>query len=70
MEERKASFWVGGAAMWRTDLANLSAELLGDASGNSKGLRFKPGVDRRFQYGAFDFTPRLAAVWMDQKSVS
>jgi outer membrane protein len=70
MEERKASFWVGGAAMWRTDLANLSAELLGDASGNSKGLRFKLGVDRRFQYGAFDFTPRLAAVWMDQKSVS
>lgn len=70
MEERKGSLWLGGAVMWRTDFANLSAELLGDASGNSKGTRFKLGIDRRFQYGAFDFTPRLAANWMDRKYVA
>lgn len=69
MDERKASFWVGGAAIWRTGLANVSGEWLGDASGHSKGQRIKLQVDRRFQQGAFDFTPRLAAHWADSKYV-
>jgi outer membrane protein len=70
MDERKDGFWLGGAAIWRNDLANLSAELLSDASGNSKGLKFKIGVDRRFQMGAFDVTPRLSATRLDAKYVS
>ena len=68
MGERKASFWTGGAAMWRTDVANVSGELL-SASGKSKGQKIKLQVDRRFQQGAFDFTPRLAAHWADSKYV-
>jgi outer membrane protein len=69
MDKRKDGFWLGGAAIWRTGLADVSAELLGDASGNSKGNRFKLAVERRFQSGAFDFTPRVAAVRLDKKYV-
>lgn len=70
MDERKDGIWLGGAAVWRTDTANLSAELLGDASGNSKGSKFRLMVDRRFQAGSFDITPRLAATRLDDKYVS
>ena len=70
MEERKDGIWLGGAAVWRNDVANLSAELLGDASGNSKGTKFKLMLDRRFQAGGFDITPRLAATRLDDKYVA
>ncbi|EJL77250.1 outer membrane protein V [Polaromonas sp. CF318] len=70
MDERKDGIWLGGAAIWRNDIANLSAELLGDASGNSKGSKFRLMVDRRFQAGSFDITPRLAATRLDDKYVS
>lgn len=69
MAERKDSIWVGGAALWRTDFANLSAEILGDASGKSKGTKFKLQVERRFAAGAFGLTPRLAAQRLDEKFV-
>lgn len=69
MAERKASFWLGGAAVWRTDLATLSAELLGDGSGESKGSRFSLAIERRFSSGKFDFTPRLAVHRLDRKFV-
>jgi outer membrane protein len=69
MEERKASIWLGGTAIWRNEFANLSAELLADASGHSKGTRFKLQVDRRFTSGAFSFTPRVAVHWADRKYV-
>ncbi len=68
MDHRKASFWTGGAATWRTDLVNVTGELL-SATGKSKGQKIKLQVDRRFQRGAFDFTPRLAAHWADTKYV-
>lgn len=69
MDDRKGSFWAGGAAIWKNDIANLSAELLGDASGKSKGSRFKLQADRRFGVGSFGFTPRLGAEWYDSKFV-
>lgn len=69
MEDRKGSVWAGGAAIWKNDIANVSAELLGDASGNSKGSRFKLQVDRRFGVGAFGFTPRLGVERYDRKFV-
>ncbi|WP_431097345.1 MipA/OmpV family protein [Polaromonas aquatica] len=70
MEERKDGFWLGGAAIWRNSIANVSAELLGDASSNSGGTKFRLTVDRRFQAGNFDITPRLAAIRLDDKYVS
>lgn len=69
MDERKSSFWAGGAAIWKNDIATISAELLGDASGNSKGSRFKLQVDRRFGLGSFGLTPRLGFEWYDDKFV-
>jgi outer membrane scaffolding protein for murein synthesis (MipA/OmpV family) len=69
MADRDSSFWVGGTATWRTGFANLSAEVLTDAMGNSKGTRAKLQIDRRFAAGSFGFTPRLAAEWVDKKYV-
>lgn len=69
MDERKGSVWAGGAAIWKNDIVNVSAELLGDASGNSKGSRFKLQVDRRFAVGSFGFTPRLGVESYDRKFV-
>ncbi len=69
MAEREGGFWVGGEATWRTPFVNLSAELLGDASGKSEGRQFKLQADRRFGFGQFSFTPRLAAIQLDEKYV-
>ncbi len=69
MEERKSSMWVGGAVIWKSDFANISGEVLSDAMGNSKGIRAKAQIDRRFAAGKFGFTPRLAAEWVDDKYV-
>jgi MipA family protein len=69
MAERKDGLWMGVVATWRSDLANVSAELLGDASGNSKGQKFKVSAEHGFKSGAFEFTPRVAAVWLDSKYV-
>lgn len=69
MDERKGSVWVGGAVTWTNDIANLSAELLGDASSHSKGSRAKLQADRRFAAGSFGITPRFAAEWVDRKYV-
>ena len=69
MAERKSSFWLGGAAKWRNDIVDLSAEWLRDASSHSKGQQFKLQLDRSFRTGAFEFTPRLAATWLDRKYV-
>lgn len=69
MDERKSSLWAGGAVTWKTEFANLSGEVLADALGNSKGMRAKVQIDRRFATGNFGFTPRLAAEWVDDKYV-
>lgn len=69
MAERKASFWLGGTASWRTGWATLSAEVLGDASRESKGKRASLGIERSFNSGDFEFTPRLAVHRVDGKYV-
>lgn len=70
MDERKPSFWVGGASSWNADVATLSLELLGDASSNSKGKRASLGIEREFRAGDFDFTPRVAVHRFDAKYVT
>ncbi|HEX8544673.1 MAG TPA: MipA/OmpV family protein [Pseudomonas sp.] len=69
MTERKNSIWLGGAAIWRNDIVNLSAEVLVDGSGNSNGSRFKLQADRRFAAGAWGFTPRAAVHLLDSNFV-
>ncbi len=69
MHERKGSLWLGAAATWDAGPVQLSAELLGDASGHSKGRQFSLKAERRFQQGAWDITPRLALQQQDRKTV-
>lgn len=69
MAERKASFWLGGFAQWRTGWATLSVEALGDASRESKGGRFSLGVERGFAAGDFELTPRLVVHRVDRRFV-
>ncbi|WP_339536764.1 MipA/OmpV family protein [Comamonas sp. MYb21] len=66
MDKRKESFWAGGSVIWNTSIARTSLELLGDASGNSKGKQLQLQVDRRFNFGALSFTPRVQAQWLDK----
>ncbi|MEM4986190.1 MipA/OmpV family protein [Collimonas sp. H4R21] len=69
MDDRKGSIWIGGAVIWRPQFANLSAEVLHDVSGYSKGVRAKLQVNRRFAFGTFGVTPRLGVEWVDSKYV-
>jgi len=69
MTDREDGVWIGGEASWRMPFVNLSAELMGDASSNSEGRQFRLQADRRFASGKFSFTPRLAAVHLDQEYV-
>lgn len=69
MDKRKSSLWAGSALIWKTEVANFSAEVLADAMGNSKGMRAKLQIDRRFGFGKFGITPRLGAEWVDDKFV-
>ncbi|HEY9026638.1 MAG TPA: MipA/OmpV family protein [Burkholderiaceae bacterium] len=69
MEDRKSSFWLGGAARWHNPVVDVSAEWVGDASSHSKGQQFKLVLERGFRAGAFEFTPRLGASWLDRKYV-
>lgn len=68
MAERKSGFWLGARAQAATDWANLTAEWSGDASGHSKGQKFKLTVERRFALGDMGVSPRLSALWSDSKT--
>lgn len=69
MGDRKGSFWMGAAATWNAGFARLSLEVLGDASGKSKGTQAGLGIERDFRAGSFVFTPRAAVAWVDRKYV-
>ncbi len=69
MDERKSSLWAGGTVVWKSNVVNLSAEVLADAMDESKGTRAKVQLDRRFGLRKFGITPRLAAEWVDDKYV-
>jgi len=70
MRERKSGFWAGARIEWKTDWVDVSAEALGDASGNSKGKRFNLGVEKTWHIGErVTITPRVAASWQDDKYV-
>ncbi|MDE1164714.1 MAG: MipA/OmpV family protein [Pseudomonas sp.] len=69
MHDRDPGVWLGGSAIWDSPIAQFSAQWLGDVSGNSDGQTFKLAVQRRFRANAFDFTPRLAAVRVNDQYV-
>jgi MipA family protein len=70
MSKRKSGFWAGAKVEWKNDLADVSAEWLADASGNSKGRQFSLGLERTWHFGNHVMlTPRVGATWYDKKYV-
>jgi outer membrane protein len=69
MAEREDSLWYGAAASWRNDVVDVSIELLTDASDNSGAERATLGLKREFDYGKFQFTPRVSATWLSEDYV-
>ena len=69
MQDRKSSFWLGGAARWHNPVVDVSAEWVGDASSHSKGQQFKLVLEHSFRTGPVELTPRLGATWLDRKYV-
>ncbi len=69
MADRKGSLWVGPAVQWKTELAKVSFEVLGDALGKSHGIEAKLGAEHDFRAGSVMFTPHVAAEFVDRKYV-
>ena len=70
MRDRDPGIWLGGKAIWQSPVAQFSAQWAGDASGNSDGQIIWLAVERHFTAGHFDFTPRLAAVHLNEDYVA
>ena len=70
MDEREDLLWAGGNIRWQNSVADLSLSWLADVSGNSKGRKVSVGVERTFSAGRFDLSPRIGAVWLDEKYVN
>jgi outer membrane protein len=70
MRERKSSFWAGARAIWRTGVADVSAELQADIAGKSHGRRASLALERNWRIGEHVMlTPRASAAWVDRKYV-
>lgn len=68
MTERKASLWAGAKVTWEVPFAELSAEWLGDASGNSKGRIFNLELETDFDVGSnVEIAPRVGLKMFDRK---
>lgn len=70
MAERKSSIWAGAKMEWENDFADVKLELLGDASGNSKGQRFVLGLERKWKLGpSVMLVPQVGVEWVDKDYV-
>jgi outer membrane protein len=69
MEDRKRTVWGGGAVVWRSPIANVSAEVLSDLQGYSNGTRAAVRAEHRFGFGRFGVSPRAGVQWFDSKYV-
>lgn len=69
MDRRKEGLWLGAAAIWDTGMGELSLEVLGDATSNSKGRVFSLEYEKRFDFGDLAVTPRIGLRGVDKKYV-
>ena len=69
MASRHGGVWLGASARWRNDIAQVFTEASGDASGRSKGLQARLGIDKEFRLGRFSLTPGVSATWYDSKYI-
>lgn len=70
MAERKSSVWAGAKVEWENDLADVQLEVLGDASGNSKGRRVVLGIEHKWMLSPkVMLIPQVSVEWADKKYV-
>jgi outer membrane protein len=70
MAERKSGVWAGAKVEWENDLADVKLELLGDASGKSKGQRVLLGLERKWMLSpSLMLIPQVGVEWVDKKYV-
>jgi outer membrane protein len=70
MAERESGVWAGAKVEWENDVADVKLELLGDASGKSKGQRVVLGVGRKWMLGpSVMLMPQVGVEWVDKKYV-
>lgn len=69
MADRKGGLLAGVGTGLRIDYGVLTAEVLNDVSGHSKGSQVKLGFAAPMRFGAFSVTPQIAAQWLDSKTV-
>ena len=70
MATRKGAFWVGGKLEWNSELMDVSAEWLTDATRASKGQLLNLELEKTWHLGQhMMLTPRLGATWQDKKYV-
>ena len=69
MSDRKAGFWVGPAVKWHSELIDLSASYLFDASNKSKGRRASFAAEHPFRFGKFELVPIVSVTQWDRKYV-
>ncbi len=69
MDERKGGFWAGGKVEWSSNVVDVSAEWLADASGNSEGQVINVSLERTWRFGNHVLlTPHVGANWHDEKT--
>lgn len=70
MAERKSSIWAGAKMEWANGFADVKLELLGDASGNSKGQRLVLGMERKWKLSqSVMLVPQVGVEWVDKHYV-
>lgn len=70
MAEREGGVWAGGTIDWRTDVVDLSFKAMTDVGGDSEGSSIKLEASRMFFLGErFTVSPKIGAVWLDDKAV-
>ena len=70
MNKRSGGVWLGPTVSWDSPIAYLSAEILGDASGNSKGAQATLSASKSYNFGDFEVTPRIATTWLSSNYVN
>lgn len=70
MDDRDGGFWMGAKVEWENPVADISAEIVTEVSGDSEGSSFNLGLERSWDLNErFTLTPRVVASWSDKDYV-
>ncbi|WP_296591373.1 MipA/OmpV family protein [Methylophaga sp.] len=70
MDDRDGGFWMGAKVEWENPVADISAEIITEVSGDSEGSSFNLGLERSWDLNErFTLTPRVVASWSDKDYV-